>query len=133
MEGEVMSPYATLDPGEEYSFSVYWSPTRITNPVRDAVPAGAISEPLSGEINGDQVRLTGVFGVFEPGTLVAAFYTARGEELGHFPIAPVDPREVVRVDKTLKLPPDAFRVSVFVQDADGQNLGVLGNSILRPR
>jgi hypothetical protein len=45
----------------------------------------------------------------------------------------VDPREIVRVDKTVILPAEAFRVSVFVQDGEGQNRGFLGNSVLRPR
>jgi hypothetical protein len=36
LESEVLSPYAALAPGEEYSFPVYWSPTRVPNPVREA-------------------------------------------------------------------------------------------------
>jgi len=133
IEGEVMSPYATLDPGEEYSFPVYWSPTRVTNPIVDAVWAGAISSPLSAELNGNQVTLKGTFGVFAPGTLVAQFVTAKGEVTKQETLQRVDPREVVRLTKTLDLPPEAFRVSVFIQDSDGQNRGFLGNSILRPR
>jgi hypothetical protein len=133
IEGEVMSPYATLDPGEEYSFPVYWSPTRVASPIVDAVWAGAISTPLSSEINGNHVTLKGSFGVFVPGTVVAAFYSAKGEVLKQEALRPADPREVLLVDKTLDLPPDAYRVSVFLQDGDGQNRGILGNSILRPR
>lgn len=133
MEGEVMSPYATLDPGEEYSFPVYWSPTRVTNPIVDSVWAGAISSPLAAEINGNQVALKGTFGVYMPGTLVAQFVTAKGEIIKQETLQAVDPREVVRVSKTLDLPGEVSRVSVFLQDSDGQNHGFLGNSVLRPR
>jgi hypothetical protein len=133
IEGEIMSPYATLDPGEDYSFPVYWSPTRVANPIVDAVWAGAISMPLSSEIKGSQVILKGSFGVFVPGTLVAVFYTAQGEVIRREAIQPADPREVLRVTKTLDLPPEAYRVSVFLADSEGQNRGFLGNSILRPR
>ena len=133
IEGEVMSPYATLDPGEEYSFPVYWSPTRVTNPIVDAVWAGAISSPFAAEIVGSQVSLKGTFGVFVPGTLVAQFVTAKGEVLKQETLQAADPREVVRLSKTVALAPQAFRVSVFLQDGDGQNRGFLGNCILRPR
>jgi len=57
----------------------------------------------------------------------------RRTEIRQETLQPVDPREVVRVEKKLELPPDAFRVSVFVQDGNGENRGFLGNAILRPR
>jgi hypothetical protein len=77
--------------------------------------------------------LKGTFGVYTPGTLVAQFVTAKGEIIKQETLQAVDPREVVRVSKTLNLPGEAFRVSVFLQDSDGQNRGFLGNSVLRPR
>ncbi len=52
MQAEVVSSGATLDPGEEYSFPVYWSPTRVTHPIKDAVWTGAIRWPLEGELAG---------------------------------------------------------------------------------
>ncbi len=129
-ESEVLSPYATLDPGEEYSFPVSWSPTRAPNPIQNAMWAGVISEPLSADIKGDRVTLNGVFGVFVPGTLEAAFYSKFGEELKHVELQEVDPREVVRLDKTFPLPLETYRISVLVRDAAGENRGFLGNVIL---
>jgi hypothetical protein len=131
LEAEVLSPYAQLDPGEQYEFTVHWSPTSITNPITNAVWAGAISQPLSVEIAGSQVTLKGVFGVFVPGELVANFYNAMGEILQHQVLQPVDPRQVVRLNKTLALPGDAYRVSVFVRDSESNNRGFLGNAILK--
>ncbi len=68
-----------------------------------------------------------------PGTLQANFYSVMGEELGHAALQAVDPRVVVRLDKSIPAPASAFRVSVSVQDAEGMNRGFLGNVILRPR
>ncbi len=133
LESEVLSPYATLKPGEEYSFPVYWSPTRIPNPLKAAVWVGAISEPLSGRLEDGKVNLKGTFGVFVPGTLKALFFSVKGEALGAETLEAVDPREVVRLDRTVPAPKEAFRVSVAVFDSEGNNLGFLGNYILRPR
>jgi hypothetical protein len=130
LESEVLSPYAQLDPGEEYSFPVHWAATRLPNPVRDAVWAGAISEPLSGKQDNGRVSLKGVFGVFYVGTLEAAFYSVMGEELGHETLQAVDPREVVRLEESVLAPPGTFRVSVLVRDAAGENCGFLGNVTL---
>ncbi len=132
-ETEVLSPLATLDPGQQYEFTVHWAPTRAPNPVRKAVWAGAISQPLRAKISARQVTLKGAFGVFLPGTLEAVFYSAMGEELAHDALQSVDPRQVVRLDKTVALPPEAFRVSVRVMDSEGRNRGDLGNFILRPQ
>jgi hypothetical protein len=131
LESEVISPFATLDPGEEYSFTVNWSPTRAPNPIRTTNWAGAISEPLTARVDGGQIQLYGVFGVFTPGTIEAVFYSNLGEVLAHEVLQAVDPREVVRLDKSVPLPEGTFRVSVRVLDADGENRGFLGNVVLK--
>ena len=134
LESEGMSPYAQLEPGEEYSNSFHWSPTRVPNPIStDPTSGGVVSEPLTGKLNGETVTLKGTFGVFTPGTLQVDFLSAMGEELGHVTLQPVDPREVVRLDKTVPCPANAFRISLTARDRDGWNRGVLGNLIVRPR
>lgn len=75
-KARVMSPYATLDPGKEYAFPVYWSPTR-TNPIKDAAWAGAIGSPLAAEISGGCATLKQTFAVGVPGKLVARFVRAK--------------------------------------------------------
>lgn len=131
LESEVLSPMAKLDPGAQYEFTVYWSPTSVPNPVHDAVWAGAVSEPFMATIEGNQIRLRGVFGVFTPGTLEAQFCNALGAIVDHEALQAVDPREVVRLDKNVTLPADAYRVSILVRDADGENRGYLGNVVLK--
>ncbi len=130
-ESETLSPYAALDPGEQYSFPVYWSVTRAPNPIRNAVWAGAISEPLSGRVESGRVSLRGIFGVFTPGKLEAVLYSAQGEEVGREILLSVDPREEVCLETTLSVPECCFRISVSVRDAEGENCGFLGNMILK--
>ncbi len=131
LESEVLSPYAALQPGEEYEFTVYWSPTRMPNPLRgEPSSAGTVSEPFSAEAEGGQVHFRGAFGVFTPGTLEADFFSVMGVDLGHVTLQAVDPREVVQLDKTVALPSGVFRVNLLVRDADGENRGFLGNVIL---
>ncbi len=133
-ETEGMSPYARLEPGEEYSYPVYWSPTRVPAVIAsEPTSGGVVSEALSGTIDGANVTLKGTFGVFSPGTIQAEFFSAMGEELGRVVLQSVDPREVVRLEKTIPCPADAFRVSLAALDRDGENRGLLGNFILRPR
>jgi hypothetical protein len=134
LESEGMSPYAQLEPGEEYSYPIYWSATRVPNPIAgDPTSGGVASEPFTAKLSGSTVTLRGTFGVFTPGTIQADFFSAMGEELGHVTLQPVDPREVVRLDKAVPCPANAFRVSLSARDRDGENRGFLGNVILRPR
>ncbi|MBI4165134.1 MAG: DUF4380 domain-containing protein [Acidobacteria bacterium] len=130
-ESEGMSPYADLAPGEEYSYPISWSPAAVTNPVRGTVPVGIISEPFSAKVDGPNVKLRGTFGVYIPGSLVANFYNVMGEEIAHENLQAVDPREVVKVDKTVKLPAQTFRVSIRLLDNSGENRGWLGNVVLK--
>lgn len=134
LESEVLSPYAQLDPGEQSEFTVHWSPTSVPNPVHEAVWAGIVSQPLNVENPtgaGSQLTLKGVFGVFTPGTAEAVFYGQMGDELGRERLQAVDPRQVFRLDKAVQVPRGAYRVSVRVLDAEGENRGYLGNVILR--
>jgi hypothetical protein len=54
-----------------------------------------------------------------------------GEEVGEETLQAVDPRQVVRLEKSIPAPAGAFRVSVFVRDSQGENTGFLGNVILK--
>jgi hypothetical protein len=135
MESEVLSPYAELDPGEEYGFRVHWSPTSVTNPIVDVTWGGAISVPLKGTLDQgeEDIRLQGILGVFTPGELVVTFYSALGEELACQPLMQVDPREVARLDKRVRLPKGTFRASIFVRDEVGENRGLLANVVVNRR
>jgi hypothetical protein len=129
-ESEVLSPFAQLDPGEEYTFPVYWMPVRAPNPIRAASWAGVTSEPLSVLSDGQRAVLRGVFGVFLPAAAEAVFYDRTGAELNREALGAADPREVFRLDKAVPMPPEAFRVSVVLRDFRGENLGALAGALV---
>jgi Domain of unknown function (DUF4380) len=130
-ESEVMSPYITLEPAEEHVFSVQWAVTSASSPVVDSRWIGTVSEPLSASRSGKSVSLKGTFGVFSPGSAVATFYNDHGVILLQKKLQSVDPRTATRIDQNLDLPSGTFRISILVQDGDGENLGFLDNAIVR--
>ena len=130
-ESEVISPYAELEPGEEYKFRVNWWLSRSHDPVRNVTWAGVVSEPLSAEPKGDKVTLRGSFGVFHAGTREATFYNKLGQILAREDLGAIDPRDLYRLQKSVSLPQETFRITVGLRDADGESLGILGNVMLK--
>ena len=130
-ESEVLSPYAELEPGEEYEFRVNWWLTRLSNPVHKVGWAGVVSRPLTAQLEGNKLKLRGSFGVFHLGKAEATFYSREGKILAREDLGPVDPRKLLHLDKAIPRPPDAFRVTLGVRDGEGESLGILGNVILK--
>jgi len=129
-ESEIMSPFITLSPGEEHLFTVEWAVTNLPPIVVDSKWIGVVSEPLRATASGNSVLLTGVFGVYSPGTLEAIFYDEHGVVLLQRKLLDVDPRATVKLNQNVELPPGTFRISICVRAADGENLGFLGNAML---
>ena len=130
-ESEVLSPMITLNPGEEHSFPIEWAVTGSNGPVVESRWIGVVNEPLSATVSEKSVELKAVFGVFTPSALVATFYDQHGVILAHKKLVDADPRTAVHLAARVELPANTFRISVSLHDSDGENLGFLGNAILR--
>jgi hypothetical protein len=130
-ESEVMSPYISLEPAEEHVFTVEWAVTDAPAPIVESRRAGVVSEPFTVAPSGASVVLKGTFGVFRPGSLEATFFDERGVILQQKNLQDVDPRTAVRLSQSVALPPATFRISLCIRNASGENLGYLGNVILR--
>ncbi len=130
-ESEVLSPMITLNPGEERSFPIEWAVTGSNSPVVESRWIGVVNEPLSALIADNSVELKGVFGVFAPGSLYATFYDQHGVILAQKKLQHSDPRAAVHLAQRVELPANTFRASISLRDSDGENLGFLGNAILR--
>jgi Domain of unknown function (DUF4380) len=130
-ESEVMSPFFTLAPGEEHTFTVQWALTSTTGGILDSRWIGTITQPFAATRNQESIHLTGRLGVFSAGDLVATFLDNHGVILRQKKLQSVDPRNPVQIDQNVELPSGTFRVNVYVQDAGGNNLGFLGNAILQ--
>ena len=70
-ESEVLSPFAKLQPGQEYTYHYEWYAAKIPAEmgVIDCTKAGVICRPLIAKLEGDTLNVTGTFGVFYDGTI----------------------------------------------------------------
>lgn len=129
MEAELNSPMMDLKPGESYTFSSEWFPTRMGSNFKTATEAGVIGEPLAvsePSANGGMLMLTGSFGVFFAGRLVACLYDDGGSEVARVPIESVIPTDPVKLEQAIKISPATTAISVHLIDRSGVDRGALG-------
>jgi hypothetical protein len=126
MEAELNSPLVTLAPAETYAFDTEWFPTRMTPRLLDATDAGMIERGLAAVRAGNGLQLTGVFGVFYAGRLVAHLYDGRGVALNTVEVVRADPLEPLSIDASIPAPPEAARVALHLVDEGGLDRGSLG-------
>lgn len=125
MEAELNSPMVNLAPGESYAFETKWFPTRANAHFKIATEAGIVTEPLSIAAENGQARLAGTFGVFFAGKLVAQLRDTRGGLVSTVPLQAVDPAETVNLNKEIKVPAAAAKISLHVIDERGTDRGSL--------
>lgn len=126
LEAEINSPICRLGPGESCEFDTEWFPTRGGSEFHGVKQAGIVIRPLESSLmqNG-KIRLSGSFGVFDAGQLVAHFYNEHGSMLGTMRIADVDPAEPVVLDTEVVPAGKPARVSLHVEDDHGVDFGSL--------
>jgi hypothetical protein len=132
METEVNSPVVELYPGESYAMDTQWYPTRMGSDFKATTFSGVVGQPLAVAGKPDGLVLTGAFGVFYAGKLVAHFYNRGGEALGTAMMDSVTPLEPVKLQTTLQAPTGTARVSVHLVDQQGLDRGPLGESLVDP-
>lgn len=132
MEAEVNSPIVDLAPEESYAMDTQWYPTRNTVGLKSVTYAGTIETPLQASKSTNGISLTGVFGVFYPGTLVAHFYGQSGDPLGMVKVADLNPLEPLKLSTTVIAPEGTNRVSLHVVDNRSIDRGPLGEATVLP-
>jgi hypothetical protein len=126
MEAELNSPMCRLKPGEECRFDTDWFPTRAESDIRDVNDAGILIRPLRGvRLDGDKIRLSGSFGVFYAGRLIAHLYDEHGAKIGMTQVAEVSPTELVNLQTKIASGGKAARVSLHLVDENGIDRGPL--------
>jgi hypothetical protein len=134
LESEVLSPFAELRPGQNYTWRYDWLACNIGGdfPVLDCTDVGVVAEPLVATRAGNDLRLQGRFGLFAPGHLEAVVQDARGLPVARqqSPTA-VTPLEPAVVRLTLNVPTEATNVVLMLVGADGTPLGELARSSIR--
>ncbi len=132
MEAELNSPLVRLYSGESYSFDTEWFPTRGDSSFKNVRDSGVVLKPLRAVEASDsgKIDITGTFGVFFPGQLVAYFYSSRGSAMGTQPVVAVDPRKVVSLQSSVAFPGHPGRVSLHLVDTNGSDRGSLGEVVI---
>ncbi len=128
MEAELNSPMVRLEPGEEFNFDTQWFPTRADADFQAVADAGVVLKSLHAvrETASGKLRLSGSFGVFFSGRLVAHFYDARGISINTQSLMQVDPRNQVLLQVAVDDSNHAGRISLHLEDEKGLDRGALG-------
>jgi hypothetical protein len=126
LEAEINSPLCRLRPDEGCDLETEWFPTRVGSEFHGVSDAGILIRPLQATLmEGGKIKLSGTFGVFFPGRIVAHFYNEHGASLGTMPVADVDPAEPVSLDVEIAPPGKPGRVSLHLEDSNGMDRGSL--------
>jgi hypothetical protein len=126
LEAELNSPLVQLRPGETRDLDTEWFPTRAGGEFHGVEDAGVVVHPLEAKrLDNGKIRLTGSFGVFFAGHLVAHFYDEHGGALGAMPVIQVDPTDLAQIETESAAPAKSFRVSLHLEDAAGLDRGSL--------
>ena len=113
LEAEINSPLCQLRPGETCDLETEWFPTRAGERLSQCNGRRDRAASASRQQKQDKIGLSGSFGVFFPGRLVAHFYTEHGLSLGSTPVATVDPTEAVSLATDVAAP-ERPRASRFI-------------------
>jgi hypothetical protein len=125
LEAEINSPLCQLRPGESCDLDTEWFPTRAGGEFHNVTDAGIVLRPLHATQKQDKIGLSGSFGVFFAGRLVAHFYNEHGLSLGSTTVATVDPTEAVSLATDVAAPVKTARISLHLEDGSGLDRGSL--------
>jgi hypothetical protein len=126
LEAELNSPMCRLRPAESCSFETEWFPTRSGSEFHGVTDAGILIRPLQATAAGEgKIKLSGAYGVFYAGRLLAHFYDEHGRSLGTVPVAEGTPAEPVEMQKEVTPAGKATRVSIHLIDDNGVDRGAL--------
>ena len=126
LEAEINSPLCRLRPNESCSFETEWFPTRSGSEFHGVTDAGIVIRPLlaTGVENG-KIKLSGSFGVFYSGRLIARFYDEHGRSVGTAPVVEADPSKAVSLDMEISPATKPARLSIHLVDESGTDRGAL--------
>ncbi len=126
LEAELNSPMCRLRAGESCSMETEWFPTRSGGEFHGSTDAGILIRPLEAKAaQTDTISLSGTFGVFYSGHLVARLYDEHGHVAAVTPVADVNPNERVSLETTIPSPAKCSRVSLHLIDNSGVDRGAL--------
>lgn len=134
LEAEINSPLCRLRSGETCKLETEWFPTRAGSEFHSVTDAGLVVRPLRAtHLENGKIALSGVFGVFFSGRLVAHLYNEHGRELDSLPVTDVEPVELVSLKTEIAPPQKPARISLHLEDWNGLDHGSLEEVQVAPR
>ena len=127
-ESEVISPYANLKPGEEYTYKYKWYAAKIPagTSVLNCSDVGVVCEDLAAVRNDKSLKIKGKFGVFYEGSLVLHYFDAAGKNIRTETIAPqVGPLKAIILSHTVQAIENTASVSLHLYDKTDRDIGQL--------
>jgi uncharacterized protein DUF4380 len=119
IETEVLSPLAELAPNEEYTFPVTWHATTAAACGVAAVnPVALVSQPLSIRSVDGQMRVTGLYGLFQSGKLELTTFDRGGKQVGTLPLGEATPLAPYIIDETLGGDIEPAYLALSLKDAE---------------
>ena len=126
LEAEINSPLCRLRPGESCALETEWFPTRCESEFHGVSDAGILIRPLRATVTeSGKIRLSGSFGVFYSGHLIARLYDEHGHAIAGTPVADVNPGERVSLETEIASPAKSARMSIHLVDDSGVDRGAL--------
>jgi hypothetical protein len=126
LEAEINSPLCRLRPGDTCNLETEWFPTRVESEFHGATDAGIVVRPLRAtRVESGKINLSGAFGVFFPGRLVAHLYNEHGAQLDSVAVKNVDPVELVGLQTEIAPSEKTTRISLHLEDWNGLDRGSL--------
>jgi hypothetical protein len=124
LEAEINSPLCRLRPSESCEMETEWFPTRGGSEFRGVSDAGILMQPLRAtRLENGKIRISGSFGVFFEGRLVAHFYGEHGRSSASMAVAQVSPTEPVLLDTEIDPQGKPARLSLHLEDSNGVDRG----------
>jgi len=126
LEAELNSPLCRLRPGQACSFDTEWFPARAAGEFHGVTDAGTVIRPLRAtQTPNGKIALSGSYGVFFAGHLVAHLYNEHGAALPSVPVADVDPTELVSLETEITASGKPARIALHLEDSNGLDRGSL--------
>ena len=132
MEAEINSPMVDLQPGETYAMDTEWYPTRAGRDILGVTEGGVVREHLRISRASGRGKLTGAFGVFFAGEIVAKFLDQSGTAISEKTLKRVSPDEPVKFAEKIGVPKGTKKVTLYLVEARTHNRRLLDEVLVTP-
>jgi hypothetical protein len=134
VETEILSPLVELRPGLAYSFVIGWHCARVeANEIVGVNHCAALATRLKVTRQGEELHVTGAFGIFHCGRLDLVALLRNGKVHAVHPLGTVSPLEPCVVKATVPDVRDLARFSLRLSAPDGALLGTVDQANVPPR